>query len=70
MTPKEKANELSFKLYDNTEPPYRKATFEQSRMCALICADEIINAMEFNSSSTAEGLTKYYEDVKQEINKL
>ena len=71
MTPKEKANELVDKFNEHIEmvSDYRyELGFAKNR--ALICVDEFIDALSFNSSPTAEGLTEFYEKVKQEINKL
>tara|TARA_R110000803_G_scaffold40841_3_gene87993 strand:- start:460 stop:657 length:198 start_codon:yes stop_codon:yes gene_type:complete len=65
MTPKEKAKELVNKflqVYDGRVP--------QAKKCTLICIDEFIDALSFNSSPTAEGLTEFYTEVKIEINKL
>jgi len=64
MTPKEKAKELVNKflqVYDGRVP--------QAKQCVLICVDEFIDALSFNSSPTAEGLTEFYTEVKIEINK-
>ena len=63
MTAKEKAKEL----VDRYEP---KVIYINNIECALICVDEFIDALSFNSSPTAEGLTEFYTEVKQEINKL
>ena len=63
MTAKEKAKEL----VDRYEP---KVIYINNIECALICVDEFIDALSFNSSPTAEGLTEFYEEVKEEINKL
>ena len=63
MTAKEKAMEIAMKFdkYGQTDNAVK---------CALICVDEFIDALSFNSSPTAEGLTEFYEKVKEEINKL
>ena len=62
MTPKEKAKDLVFKLIDNTNYPYKKATFEQSRLCALICVDEILS-----STFVQNNTFNYWSEVKEEI---
>ena len=60
----------------NLVSPYKSRYLENeccvhnSKKGALICVDEFIDALSFNSSPTAEGLTEFYEKVKQEINKL
>ena len=68
MTPKEKADELCRKmLYQiewNSQPSTVKGVAKQ---CALIAVDEIIKAHVHN-----EGVShlKWWEEVKQEIEKL
>ena len=78
MTAKEKALELVGRFLnivpcnDNelSEDDMHKEQLHIAKQCALICVDEFIDALSFNSSPTAEGLTEFYEKVKQEINKL
>ena len=70
MTAKEKANELFDKFYLQTEYYINCGCEFLAKENALICVDEFIDALSFNSSPTAEGLTEFYEKVKQEINKL
>ena len=73
MKAKEKAKELVDKFrkeFDWVESDYAIDLYRDARQCALICVDEFIDALSFNSSPTAEGLTEFYEEVKQEINKL
>tara|TARA_R110000823_G_scaffold171277_1_gene303756 strand:- start:1016 stop:1246 length:231 start_codon:yes stop_codon:yes gene_type:complete len=76
MTAKDKAKELVDR-FSNVKRPMLKGHNlsvnmhpEHVKQCALICVDEFIDALSFNSSPTAEGLTEFYEKVKQEINKL
>ena len=59
MTPKEKAEELFEKMY---QYQWRKDTieFRNAKQCALIAVDELIK----------ETGSKYWYDVKQEIEKL
>ena len=66
MTPKEKAEELFNKYADgfNFDSTYRDYK-QQSKQCALIAVDEIIN--EFYTHPVAK---IYWQDVKQEIQKL
>ena len=74
MTAKEKAKELVDRFLDVDDGiDYENGcgvTLYQAKRCALICVDEFIDALSFNSSPTAEGLTEFYTEVKQEINKL
>ena len=67
MTPKEKAEELVKKyeplLYDGY------GDFDGyivSKQCALICVDEIL----MSQHNVWENTIEYWQDVKQEINKL
>ena len=74
MTPKEKSKELIDKYVGFKLNPYNDPEMSQTlyiaKKNALICVDEFIDALSFNSSPTAEGLTEFYEKVKQEIYKL
>ena len=74
MKAKEKAKELvdrfwELDMLDDNGDLYWIGK-ENAKQSALICVDEFIDALSFNSSPTAEGLTEFYEKVKQEINKL
>jgi len=60
MTPKEKAKQLHI-LFCNTIPS-SKAEWYESKQCALIAVDEIMKAHSFDKM--------YWEEVKQEIEKL
>ena len=70
MTPKEKAIELHNKIlnitFDDRDIPGEPTWV--STKCALIAVDEIIEALKNNAASSASWL--YYEEVKQEIEKL
>lgn len=58
MTPKEKAFELYKNMFEITESQY------ESKKCALISVDELINySDEWDDSD-------YWQEVKNEINKL
>jgi homoserine trans-succinylase len=60
MTAKEKAKELVDKFLNeqnNTEE------ISEAKQCALICVDEILRILPFTD-------VKYWQEVKQEINKL
>jgi len=61
MTPKEKAKELVYKFDDTMEfsTPQRFA-----KQCALICCEEVLGYM------GADRGTAFWEEVKQEIEKL
>ena len=67
MTPKEKAKELVNKflqIYDGRVP--------QAKQCALICVDEILQTIpnEVMSYKPFMMNTDYWQEVKEDINKL
>jgi len=74
MTPKQKANELVDKFKDcvgldiDTDMGWKlQSKNDNAKQCALICVDEIINAidnLQYNRK------TDFWENVKQEINNL
>jgi len=75
MTPKEKAIELVEDMHDAPEMGYN----EHAKQCALIAVDELIKyhddimdvvRYELPSNIVAVIPYKYWEDVKQEIEKL
>ena len=78
MTEKEQSKELVGRFLnivpcnDNelSEDDMHKEQLHIAKQCALICVDEFIDSLSFNSSPTAEGLTEFYTKVKQEIIKL
>jgi len=69
MTPKEKAEEIFDKYWTliayKIEGSVGRLVIKQ---CALIAVDEIIEALKNNAANSASWL--YYEEVKQEIEKL
>ena len=77
MTPKEKAIELieQFSLFQPDEMDElitKKGIEYRARKCALICVDEINNALQNISALQVIGNVlldqiKYYQEVKQEI---
>lgn len=73
MTPQEKAKELFDKYADefNFDDTYRGYR-EQSKQCALIVVDEIINAIDFDwmEVQNLDRQHAYWQEVKQEIEKL
>ena len=62
MTPKEKAKELVLKYEGITDVNFG---IRQQKQCALIAVDTIIFELKLRNCSV-----KYFEEVKQEINKL
>lgn len=71
MTPKEKAEELYNKYADefNFDDTYRSYR-EQSKQCALIAVDEIIDAIDWHEYEVPNDQLKFWFEVKQEIEKL
>ena len=78
MTPKEKAEELVDKFYQTTPNEYfvnepigikgRYKSWEQAKQCALIAVDEILDMVKHTPIEFIE--TDYWQEVKQEIEKL
>ena len=68
MTPKEKANDLCmmFLIKTTTDIPYG-VNKTIAKECALIAVDEILN---IKSVDKDYDLSNYWEEVKQEIEKL
>ena len=65
MTPKEKAIELVNKflqIYEGRVP--------QAKQCALICVDEILESHYKVLVGVMPKVSDYWQEVKQEINKL
>ena len=67
MTPKEKAEEL-VEIYDST------LTYLESKLkakqCALIAVDEILNNIDFTSMINGTDDYNFWQEVKEEIEKL
>jgi mRNA-degrading endonuclease HigB of HigAB toxin-antitoxin module len=68
MTPKEKAEELYCKYDSLFKAPFKK--HQDLKQCALIAVDEIINSIVIFDLTAAENQFTYWEEVKQEIEKL
>jgi len=71
MTPKEKADELVRKYYSFgiNNVPFSSFSWFECKECALIAVDEIENLM-YESGNIPEFTKKYWQEVKQEIEKL
>ena len=71
MTPIEKAKELVSKFnFEHTGETYvLHQTVDESKRCALIAVDEIIEALSFHSWQNRNQI-EYYEEIKHEIQKL
>ena len=71
MTPVEKANDLVNKMYmcDDSEGNYPMC-FDSALQCALIAVDEIIKLFKGSITIDFQLSYKYWQEVKQEIEKL
>ena len=69
MTPKEKAEEL-VERYDETLTYLESKS--KAKQCALIAVDEIIKSIDFDwmEVQNLESQHRYWQEVKQEIEKL
>ena len=76
MTAKEKAEELVSKYYafiDFSE--MYQGSSKSAKQCALICVDEILGIPSIQAAyaqgySNSKSIESYWQEVKQEINKL
>ena len=68
MTPKEKAEELFAKYAFLTISDMSDENFNQTKQCALIAVDEVLN--EENHFIQTDAHLLYWEQVKQEIKNL
>jgi len=71
MTPKEKAIELVGEYVFLTVTDFSDKNFEQTKKCALIAVDELLNYIErINNAFNLNLSDTDWQEVKQEINKL
>jgi len=71
MTPKEKAKEIYCKYVDALNIRDLQTTANPFvKQCALIAVDEIIDSIIIIDLTAAENQFTYWEEVKNEINKL
>jgi hypothetical protein len=75
MTPKEKAEQLVGKCFDtfinDDDDHYLETAWGLSKQCALVAVDEIIKELTEEISPSVHGFRhRYWEEVKQEIEKL
>jgi hypothetical protein len=71
MTPKEKAEELVDKYVSLTDGwVYGVKGWKHKKQCALIAVDEIVQAIRFTDAKSDLGYVGYWQEVKQEIEKL
>jgi hypothetical protein len=69
MTPKEKAQELfdKYATYVVMWAGDANTPYQNCKQCALIAVDEVLH---YSKAHGFIGLTEFYEEVKQEIEKL
>jgi len=74
MTPKDKAKELidkfNFSIDHNTKVYTIYQNVDESKRCALIAVDEIIDAIDWHEFETPNKEINYWLDVRKEINNL
>lgn len=69
--PKEKALELFNKIYQVKDILFQQSMDNyQAKQCALIAVDEIMNAIDWHDFETPNKEFEYWQEVKQEIEKL
>ena len=81
MTPKQKAQKLvdeylnaSFNCKDCDMPfcdvPCTMLNLSEAKQCALICVDEILNAIDWHEYEHPNDIVNYWLEVKKEIQNL
>jgi hypothetical protein len=69
MTPKEKAEELVHK-FDLMQTYIEEFSLEDAKQCALIAVDEVLESHYKLLSGVKTSIYKYWQEVKEEIEKL
>jgi hypothetical protein len=70
MTPKEEAKELVNKFVSLDNDIFCSVNYPYSKQCALIAVDEILNTIEYSSQADELSKVNYWQEIKQEIEKL
>lgn len=75
MTPKEKADELTERMYyigryDDKEVYNPNMAWERAKQHALIAVDEVVKQNNIWIMQTGKGTNNYWNEVKKEINAL
>jgi hypothetical protein len=73
MTPKEKADELVKKMYEVRSGYVSMITYSFAKQCALVAVDEMLEELDhlaFDDHDYGTSKMIYWQEVKQEINKL
>ena len=71
MSPKEKAKELVYKFYPSVQWKLgQEDCLDRAKQCALIAVDEMIKQQKFQAENMIWSCVEYWEEIKQEIEKL
>jgi len=71
MTPKEKADEIFSKMIATDKvDSYSFVGNSVARECALIAVDEMLKHMSFHFGQVGISTIEYWQEVKQELNKI
>jgi len=70
MTAKEEAKKLVDKMYQAHSSSASDITKYFAKKCALIAVDEILNAIDWHEFEVPNKEIEYWQEVKQEIEKL
>ena len=72
MTPKEKAKELfdKYAMYLRSNLMYDEEAYEDAKVCTLIAVDEILEVINELDDSYSYNAGLFFNEVKQEIEKL
>jgi len=74
MTPEQNAKELTRKFFDidffENDKKHYCIEWLNAKKCALICVNEILIELEDDNDGYRMDRVEYWEEVKQEINKL
>jgi hypothetical protein len=67
MTPKEKAEQLIYKMTYNGYEEHQYCTNYVANNSALIAADEILFALKYDMNEPTSGSIKYWVEVKKQL---
>ena len=72
MTPKEKAKELfdKYAMYLRSNLMYDEEAYEDAKVCAIMATDEVLFVLNEIDSTEQWNASWFYNQVKQEIEKL
>ena len=70
MTPKQKAKELVMLYSKKSNNLKQRTDWDYDKQCALIAVDQIINAIDWHEFETPNKEIEYWNEVKNEMQKL